>query len=100
MVVFTGTSRDLEEGVAVVVGDVPPALARRRVLLALLAAAPALLPVGAAGVGPAPLVVPAVHDDPALVAPLAVDALVRRRHGEQTLLACDATRQGLHNKFT
>jgi hypothetical protein len=69
---------------------VPPALARRRVLLALLAAAPAPLPVSAACVGPAPLVVPAVHDDPALVAPLAVDALVRRRQGEQPLLACDA----------
>lgn len=78
----------LEESEAVVVGDVAPAAARRRVLVALLAAAPPPLPVCAAGVGPAATVVPPVHDDPALVAPLAVDPLVRRRQREQPLLAC------------
>jgi hypothetical protein len=79
------------EGVAVVVGDVQPASARPAARPPRApAVAPALLPFSVACVGPPPLVVPAVHNDPALVAPLAVDALVRRRRREQPDLACDA----------
>lgn len=79
----------LVEGETVVVGDVASAAAGRRALVALLAAAPPPLPVVSPGAwATPPPVVPPVHDHPALVAPFAVDPLVRRRQREQPLLPC------------
>ncbi|WOK99472.1 5-methyltetrahydropteroyltriglutamate--homocysteine methyltransferase 1 [Canna indica] len=62
-------------------GNMPPTPTRQRVLLVLSATAPPLLPIRAPCVGPLLLLVPHVDDHPTAVAPLVVDALMRRRSG-------------------
>eukprot|EP00850_Spirogloea_muscicola_P004672 SM000020S06022 [mRNA] locus=s20:440471:442331:- [translate_table: standard] len=68
-----------EQGFAVVVRNMPAQATGGRVLAIVAAAGPSPLPVGATGVGAVFGGVPPVDDDATVLAPLAIDALVRWR---------------------
>eukprot|EP00850_Spirogloea_muscicola_P013860 SM000096S24889 [mRNA] locus=s96:322373:324062:- [translate_table: standard] len=72
-----------EQGFAVVVRHVPAQATGGRVLAVEAAAGPSPLPVSATGVGAVFGGVPPVDDDATVLAPLAIDALVRWRQSIQ-----------------